>query len=150
MDIRLSLTQNQILSQKMIQSMEILQMSCQELNEYIKEVSLENPVVDIEEGYEMPDKASDLVRKLEWLDSLDERNRIYSRQEYGEDSEDKQLMDYSENVGEELSEYLLHQLLTQDLTDLQYDVIHFMVYSLDSKGYMEEDLADIARRAEIF
>ena len=47
MDIRLSLTQNQILSQKMIQSMEILQMSCQELNEYIKEVSLENPVVDI-------------------------------------------------------------------------------------------------------
>ena len=80
MDIRLSLTQNQILSQKMIQSMEILQMSCQELNEYIKEVSLENPVVDIEEGYEMPDKASDLVRKLEWLDSLDERNRIYSRQ----------------------------------------------------------------------
>lgn len=146
MDIRLSLTQNQILSQKMIQSMEILQMSCQELNEYIKEVSLENPVVDIEEGYEMPDKASDLVRKLEWLDSLDERNRIYSRQEYGEDSEDKQLMDYSENVGEELSQYVFHQLLTQNLTDLQYDVIHFMVYSLDSKGYMEEDLSDIAGR----
>ena len=41
-------------------------------------------------------------------------------------------------MGEELSEYLLHQLLTVELTDLQYDVIQFMVYSLDSKGYMED------------
>ena len=146
MDIRLTVTQTQDLSQKMIQSMEILQMSCQELNEYIKEVALENPVVDIEEGYEVTDKASDLVKKLEWLDSIDERHRIYYRQEYGEDSEDKRLMDYSENIGEELSEYLLHQLLTVELTDLEYDVIQYMVYSLDSKGYIEEELSDIARR----
>ena len=146
MVIRLSVTQNQVLSQKMIQSMEILQMSCQELNEYIKEVALENPVVDIEEGYEVPDKAADLMKKMEWLDSIDERNRIYYRQEYGEVSEDKRLMDYSENVGEELSEYLLHQLLTVELTDQQYDVIRYMVYCLDSKGYLEDDLKDIADR----
>lgn len=83
-------------------------MSSQELSEYIKEVSLENPVVDIEDAYETPDKAGDLVKKLEWLDSIDERNRIYYRQEYGgEDSDDKRLMDYSESMGEELSEYLL-------------------------------------------
>ena len=52
MDIRMTVTQTQILSQKMIQSMEILQMSCQELNEYIKDMALENPVVDIEDAYE--------------------------------------------------------------------------------------------------
>ena len=148
MDIRMTVTQTQILSQKMIQSMEILQMSCQELNEYIKDMALENPVVDIEDSYEVPDKASDLVKKLEWLDSIDERNRIYYRQEYAEDAEEKRLMDYSENIGEELSEYLLHQLLTVELSDLQYDIIQYMVYSLDSKGYMEEDLTDIAERFE--
>ena len=107
---------------------------------------MENPVVDIEEGYEVPDKAADLMKKMEWLDSIDERNRIYYRQEYGEVSEDKRLMDYSENVGEELSEYLLHQLLTVELTDQQYDVIRYMVYCLDSKGYLEDDLKDIADR----
>ena len=148
MDIRMTVTQTQILSQKMIQSMEILQMSCQELNEYIKDMALENPVVDIEDSYEVPDKASDLVKKLEWLDSIDERNRIYYRQEYAEDAEEKRLMDYSENIGEELSEYLLHQLLTVELSDLQYDIIQYMVYSLDSKGYMEEELTDIAERFE--
>ena len=149
MDIRMTVTQTQVLSQKMIQSMEILQMSCQELNEYIKDVALENPVVDIEDDYEAPDKASDLVKKLEWLDSIDERNRIYYRQEHSEDVEDKRLMDYSENIGEELSEYLLHQLLTVELTDLEFDIIQYMVYSLDSKGYMEEDLAEIASRFEV-
>ena len=149
MDIRLTVTQTQVLSQKMIQSMEILQMSCQELNEYIKDVALENPVVDIEDGYEIPDKAADLVKKLEWLDSIDERNRIYYRQEYGEESEDKRLMDYSENTGEELSEYLWHQLLTVELSDIQYDVIRYMLYCLDSKGYMEEPLEDVAKRFEV-
>ena len=123
-------------------------MSCQELNEYIKETALENPVLDIEDGYETPDKAADLVKKLEWLDSIDERNRIYYRQEYSDDSEDKRLMDYSENIGEELSEYLLHQLLTVELSDLEYDIIQYMVYSLDSKGYLEESLSDIATRFE--
>ena len=42
MDIRLSVTQNQILSQKMIQSMEILQMNSQELNEYRKKIVKKN------------------------------------------------------------------------------------------------------------
>ena len=36
--------------------------------------------------------------------------------------------------------------MTVELTDLQYDVIQFMVYSLDSKGYMEENLEDVAAR----
>lgn len=36
--------------------------------------------------------------------------------------------------------------MTEELTDLQYDVIQFMVYSLDSKGYMEENLEDVAAR----
>ena len=40
-------------------------MSSQELSEYIKEVSLENPVVDIEDAYETPDKAGDLVKNQE-------------------------------------------------------------------------------------
>jgi RNA polymerase sigma-54 factor len=53
-------------------------------------------------------------------------------------------MDYSDNTGEELSTYVMDQLLTVKLTDLQYDVIQYMVYSMDSKGYMEENLGDIA------
>ena len=43
MDLKLQVKQTQALSQRMIQSAEILQMTSQELNTYINELALENP-----------------------------------------------------------------------------------------------------------
>ena len=45
MRLELQQKQKQILTEKMIQSVEILQMTSQELKEYVNEVMLENPVV---------------------------------------------------------------------------------------------------------
>lgn len=45
MRLELRQKQKQILTEKMIQSVEILQMTSQELKEYVNEVMLENPVV---------------------------------------------------------------------------------------------------------
>ena len=50
MDLKLQVKQTQALSQRMIQSAEILQMTSQELNTYINELALENPVIDILPG----------------------------------------------------------------------------------------------------
>lgn len=47
MDLKLQVKQSQVLSQRMIQSAEILQMTSQELNTYINDLALENPVIDI-------------------------------------------------------------------------------------------------------
>ena len=56
-------SQKQGLSHKMLQSAEILQMNAQELTELMKELSLENPVVEIEDA--MPeDKAKERIQKL--------------------------------------------------------------------------------------
>ena len=49
MGLELNIGQRQTISQNMIQQMQILRMSSQELEEYLKEVSLENPVVELEE-----------------------------------------------------------------------------------------------------
>lgn len=46
MDLKMEVTQTLGLSQRMIQSTEILQMSAQELDTYLKELAVENPVVD--------------------------------------------------------------------------------------------------------
>lgn len=46
MRLELRQKQKQILTEKMIQSVEILQMTSQELKEYVNEVMLENPVVE--------------------------------------------------------------------------------------------------------
>ena len=47
MDLKLQAKQTQVLSQRMIQSAEILQMTSQELNTYISDLALENPVIDL-------------------------------------------------------------------------------------------------------
>ena len=49
MRLELQQKQKQILTEKMIQSVEILQMTSQELKEYVNEVMLENPVVELDE-----------------------------------------------------------------------------------------------------
>ena len=51
MDLKLQTRQTQTLSQRMIQSAEILQMTAQELNTYINETALENPVMEISDSY---------------------------------------------------------------------------------------------------
>lgn len=63
----LNISQNlkikQTLSQKMIQSVGLLQMNSQELSEYISELSLENPMVELES--EAPaDEQEMRIRKL--------------------------------------------------------------------------------------
>ena len=46
MDLSLQIQQKQILSQRMQQSVEILQMNTLALSEYIREVAEENPLLD--------------------------------------------------------------------------------------------------------
>ena len=109
MDLKISLEQKQVLSQRMIQSVEILQMNVQELDSFLKELTLENPLVELEENREAPQGKSDLQRKLEWLEAADEQNRVY----YGRECEEEQERDAWNLPAEEenLPQYVLAQLI---------------------------------------
>ena len=131
--------------QKMLQSVEILQMNAQELAEYIRELSLENPVVDIEEAA-AEDKGKERDRKLEWLASLDEQNRTY----YQYDRRDKE--DYMNNIGakegETLKDALMLQLIGNGYSELEMAVFEYIADSLNSSGYYTEGLVwDNGRRS---
>ena len=66
MRVELVQSQKQTLSQNMIQSVEILRLSSMELADYIKEQSMENPVMDLDEH--MPEnKQEERLKKLEWM-----------------------------------------------------------------------------------
>ena len=77
----LNLTQTQKLSEKMLQSLQILQMNTQELEEYLKEKELENPLIELEENSSDSEEKNDFQEKLEWLAKSDEQNRIYYQDE---------------------------------------------------------------------
>lgn len=141
MDIQLEPGQSQVLSQKMIQSVEILQMSSQELVEYIKEMSMENPVVDLEEVHG-EDKAQERLKKLEWLASVDEQNRIYYKQE-SEDSDMNDIMNICGREEETLKDNLMSQLIGKEYSQEELAVFEYIAECLDSRGFYTGSLKEI-------
>ena len=76
MDLSLQLQQKQVLSQRMQQSVEILQMHALALSEYAKVLAQENPLLEwIEEEQQTEERSEKLLQKLEWLREADEQNR---------------------------------------------------------------------------
>lgn len=148
MDMKLHLEQKQVLSQRMIQSAQILQMGAQELGEYIEELALENPVIDMEEKKPEP-LEDDRLRKYEWLNSLDDQNRFsYYQQDQDEDRTEGDF-NFAANDGETLKEYLWAQLITADFSKEELGILDYMLESLDSRGYLTERLDSIASRFRV-
>ena len=72
--------QEQKLSQQQIQSAQLLQMSTLELEAYVRELSLENPMVEPEEPQSSapPEPERDeLLGRLRWLEDNDRQNLFY-------------------------------------------------------------------------
>lgn len=146
MELKMEQTQKQVLSQQMIQSMEILQMSSAELENYIENLSLENPVVDLKQAENDNDSLAhqaDLQRKLDWLDSTDRQNHVYYQQDRDSDTLQDSWNISTEN-GELLSDYLLSQLITVPYSEQDREIIEYIIFSLDSRGWFTENTESVA------
>ncbi len=141
--------QTQTISPMMLQQVEILQMNSKELDEYLRDLSCENPLVDLENtktvDIESADrKRKEIERKLEWLESVDITNKVYYQEDRSEDSEFTVFDVYSKDEGTELSDYLLSQLNSDDYEENEWDALTFLVDSLDAGGYFKEELSLVA------
>lgn len=145
MDLLLHTSQKVMLSQKMLQSTEILQMSAADLLEYVKELSVENPVVDagMPEETVTEDRFDQLKRKLDFLDASDEQNRTY----YADDREDE-----GENDGWKfkddaptLEAYLMEQVAAVKENKAVLSMMKYIVESMDANGYLQETAEEMAK-----
>ena len=147
MKLRQEQKQKQILSQNMIQSVEILQMGAQELSEYIREMALENPVMEIQESH-VENDFQNRIQKQVWLANHDEQNRAYLR--YDQMDDEKEPMDnLGSDMAESLVEFLYQQLLGENYSKLELEIFHFIAYCLDERGYFTEPLHVISRQFHI-
>lgn len=144
MALTLTTQQNQILSQKMIQSTKILQMTSTQLEQYLNELALENPVLDLIP--KQPEESNDKeLEKYQWLRSHDEQNRyLYQRIDSGKDH--SQSLDIQDEKPESLHDHLWNQLLTMQISKMDKPAYHFLLDSLDDKGYFTDDLSEFAAR----
>lgn len=146
MNLELSLKQTLKLSPQMLQSMEILQMSTLELNDYIQELVQENPAAELAEPPDPGDESEELWRRLQSLADLDHQNRQYV-------TADRDELDPLARVGTDggledtLLLHLTRQLERSRAPTLVLRGAQFLAACLDEDGYLRDDVADLAQAA---
>jgi len=119
-------------------------MTSQELNTYVNDLALENPVIDIVEPAAGDDQ-KESIEQQQWLNSFNEENYyLYQRQNNDDDYDFKDTWNINTDEGETLADYLWSQLITENFSELKTEIIHFCLDSLDNRGYLTETPEDIA------
>lgn len=147
MDLSLKTEQKQALSQKMIQSAEILQMSSAELDAYLNAQSLENPVLELREAsppIETAKAADKALEKQQWISAHDEQNRYLYQKTASLDEDEFPEWNMDLSQPESLYEHLWGQLLTLSWPRALEPALQFFLKSLDHKGYFTDSEEEFA------
>lgn len=149
MNIEINLNQKMAISPQMQQSMEILQMSTQELMDYVKQLAVDNPVVELDDHQPYDNDRSEILRKkLEWLDSVNKEYRVYNH-DLEEDEENKDVAHYMRGDEEDLYQHLQSQLNLMKEPKELCKTIQYMIGCIDKNGYLQEKTDDIAKALRI-
>ena len=149
----LELKQTQKLSPLQIQTIKLIELPVQELEQRIRKELEENPVLDEDVAKEREEDDEEGPREVS-LSDYKEDDPIPSYKlrvnNYGKD-ERPQFNTFS--VKESFSQSLMDQLGFRNLTERQYKVAAFIIGSLDDDGYLRRDVSslvdDLAFRAGI-
>ncbi len=161
MNFNLNLVQTQklVMTPELKQAIEILQFNSMELNDFIQDEMLSNPVLKNENqpnthGEEQPVQpvetqktldTKEIFDKIDWKDTADEyRNERYSRYQGGDQDE----VNYDNFVASEdtLMDHLLEQLELSKLDGFEKEVGAFLIQMINDNGYIDVPLDEVAIR----
>lgn len=172
-DLTIEQTQKLVMTPELIQAIQILQFNTQELEGYIEEQLLVNPILEIdsqtpeenssakEDTYESGEYEKDYEKErelttdknheeIDWAEHFKEReyDDISYKQEYSGESKDYSLEQF---VSTEitLTEHLMFQLQFAPLKRSCRAVAKYMIEGLDENGYLTSSLEEIAQHFSI-
>lgn len=137
-------TQSQQLNYQQMQGLKLLQMGSLELEQHLRELAQENPMVDLEPEATPREEDDGLLSYLRWLEDNDHQNLYYSQM-----SEEE--LDPLSRVGTEggleetLFRFLSRQLYTMGLEEELADAVRYLASSLDERGYLAAPLPELAQ-----
>jgi len=137
------------LNQHQLQGLALLQMSAPELDAYLQELSMENPLVELTEANTFEPSVSDnLLHKLQWLLESDWQNSYY-HQPKDEDELDPLMMVGTDGGFEDtLFSHLMRQLAQKRLNPRRAQAVMYLILSLDSDGYLRTTLDELADNSD--
>lgn len=141
-------TQSQILNPQQIQGLSLLQMGSLELEQYLRELAQENPMVDLEPEFSACEKDNELLGYLRWLEDNDRQN-LYYAQMSEEELDPLSRVGTEGGLEETLFRFLSRQLYTMDLEEELADAVRYLASSLDGRGYLAAPMPELARSSRI-
>lgn len=134
-------TQKLTMTPELIQAIRILQFNTQELDEFVQEELLENPVLEFENKYKS-EKTLDIREKF----MEDYGDGRYEQWENPGGS-DKEEFSYEQFVTKEetLEDYLLLQLTFSRLKDTDLKIGRYLVEAIDDNGYLTVTVQQVAK-----
>jgi RNA polymerase sigma-54 factor len=147
MELGLDLRQVQTLSNRQIQSMKILQMSNIELADYIDEVQMENPLLEVGDPPGKHETMSQF-RELKTIVSEDRQNSYYLQSDSEEWTDPIQQFSVP-LMREDLARHIDSQLESMRLPKETYYAACFVAANLDESGYLYADTTELAECAGI-
>ncbi|MZQ76438.1 MAG: RNA polymerase factor sigma-54 [Peptoclostridium sp.] len=140
MNFKLNIEQSQklVISQQLKQSLQILNMTLQELEVEILKESMENPVLEVEEKRD----------EIDWEKFIAHVSSGSSDDRYSAYSDDEEGLGMEKFVGYEagMYEYLKGQVGCLLKSEADMDVALEIINSLDERGYLSDSTEDIASR----
>ena len=146
--MKLEMTQKQELklTPQMLQSMELLQMSAQELEAYLQELVQENPAAELSEPEERQDEGEELWRRMQSLADQDNQNRQYVAAER-EELDPLARIGTDGGLEDTLLLHLSRQLERSQAPTLVLRGAQFLAACLDESGYLREEVENLAQAA---
>ncbi|WP_024614789.1 RNA polymerase factor sigma-54 [Clostridium sp. Ade.TY] len=154
MEYSMNLTQEQklVMTQEMQMSIKMLQMSVNDLREYIDKEYEENPILDIKDNSQ--EKSSISEDKV--MDKYDYKEMIkyFEFDNYGAQSysnyDDEELSPFNFiSEKKSLKEYLHEQLMEVSIDEYTKQIGDYIIENLDHRGYLECDLKEICIELKI-
>ena len=133
----LAAEQKQVLSANQMQALSILSLTNQELEDFMTNEYLENPMLEHSEQ-----KEDEIMTSME---KFSDSQTVYGDQHPGSpEEEDPCRKELSARSGNRLKENLLGQLNWKDYSKEQWKIMSYLVDCLDEKGFFTHDLEELS------
>lgn len=140
--------QTQQLNCQQIQGVKLLQMGSLELEQYLRELAQDNPMVDLEGDSAVHEADDSLLHCLRWLEENDRQNLYY--QQMSEEELDPLFRVGNEGGLEEtLFRFLSRQLYPMELEQSTANAVRYLASCLDERGYLSAPLRELAESSRI-
>lgn len=131
-------TQKLTMTPELIQAIRILQFNTQELDSFVQEEILENPVLEFDK------KRVESLASLQEHLSEDYEDPGFKQWQYSKDKEEYSFEQFTSKE-ETLEDYLLLQLTFSSLKDLDLKVGRFLIEAIDDNGYLTVSCEQVAK-----